>query len=223
MKALVTGANGFTGSHLVRALEKRGDEVVGLVRPTSDLSRLAASPVRLVKGDICDRAILEKAMSGVDVVFHVAAYVELGVVNAQAMARVNIEGTQAVMETAQAQGVSKIVYCSTIGVLGDTKGQVVNETFTRQQTGFSSAYDWTKYEAQNIVDQMAEQGLSVVSVLPSGIFGGDDPHFGQIVKLFRSGNLKFWPGRDRPTGIVHVDDLVTAMLNAAAIGHSGEH
>jgi len=223
MKALVTGANGFTGSHLVRALEKRGDEVVGLVRPTSDLSRLADSHVRLVKGDICDRAILEQAMSEVDVVFHVAAYVELGVVNAQAMARVNIEGTQAVMETAQDQEVSKIVYCSTIGVLGDTQGQVVDETFIRQQTGFSSAYDWTKYEAQNIVDQMAEQGLPVVSILPSGIFGGDDPHFGQIVKLFRSGNLKFWPGRDRPTGIVHVDDLVTAMLNAVAIGHSGEH
>lgn len=222
MKALVTGANGFTGSHLVKALEAKGDDVVGLVRPTSDLSRLANSQVSLVKGDICDRAILEKAMSGVDVVFHVAAYVELGLVDAQRMARVNIEGTQAVMETA-AQGVSKIVYCSTIGVFGDTQGRVVDETFTREQTGFSSAYDWTKYEAQQIVDQMAQGGLPVVSVLPSGIFGGDDPHFGQIVKLFRSGNLKFWPGRDRATGIVHVDDLVTAMIQAAAIAPSGEH
>ncbi|AFZ43998.1 NAD-dependent epimerase/dehydratase [Halothece sp. PCC 7418] len=223
MKALVTGANGFTGSHLVKALAARGDEVVGLVRPFSDLSRLVDSEVTLVKGDICDRAVLEKAMSAVDVVFHVAAYVELGLVNAQAMARVNIEGTQAVMETAQAQGVSKIVYCSTIGVFGDTQGRVVDETFTREQTGFSSAYDWTKYEAQQIVDQMAKAGLPVVSILPSGIFGADDPHFGKIVKLFRSGNLKFWPGRDRATGIVHVDDLVTAMIQAAETAPSGEH
>jgi nucleoside-diphosphate-sugar epimerase len=223
MKALVTGANGFTGSHLVRGLEARGDEVVGLVRPTSDLSRLKDCGLTLVKGDLCDRATLEKAISGVDVVFHTAAYVELGLVDAQAMARVNIEGTQAVMETAKAQGVSKIVYCSTIGVFGDTQGRVVDETFTREQENFSSAYDWTKYEAQQIVDQMAQQGLPVVSVLPAGIFGGDDPHFGQIIKLFTAGKLKFWPGRDRATGIVHVDDLVTAMFQAAAIGKPGEH
>ena len=223
MKAFVTGANGFTGSHLVRALEARGDEVVGLVRPTSDLSRLRDCNLTLVKGDICDRATLEKAMSGVDVVFHVAAYVELGLVDATAMARVNIEGTQAVMEIAKAQNVQKVVYCSTIGVFGDTQGRVVDETFTREQKGFSSAYDWTKYEAQQIVDQIAAQGLPVVSVLPSGIFGGDDPHFGKIVQAFREGKLKLWPGRDRPTGIVHVDDLVTAMLSAAEIGRSGEH
>ena len=223
MKALVTGANGFTGSHLVRELEARGDQVIGLVRPTSDLSRLRDCQLSLVKGDICDRATLETAMSGVDTVFHVAAYVELGLVDAHAMARVNIEGTQAVMETAQAQGVSKIVYCSTIGVFGDTQGRVVDETFSREQEGFSSAYDWTKYEAQQIVDQMAAQGLPVVTVLPSGIFGGDDPHFGKIVKAFLEGKLKFWPGRDRATGIVHVDDLVAAMIKATEIGKNGEH
>ncbi|MFP4132937.1 MAG: NAD-dependent epimerase/dehydratase family protein [Halothece sp.] len=223
MKALVTGANGFTGSHLVRGLEVRGDQVVGLVRPTSDLSKLKDCQVELVKGDICDRASLEKAMTGVDVVFHTAAYVELGLVDAQAMSQVNIEGTQAVMETAKKLGVSKVVYCSTIGVFGDTRGQVVDETFTRQQEGFSSAYDWTKYEAQRIVDEMAQVGLPVVSVLPSGIFGKGDPHFGQIVKLFTEGKLKFWPGRDRVTGIVHVDDLVSAMIKASEIGKNGEH
>ncbi|PSO49421.1 MAG: epimerase [Cyanobacteria bacterium SW_9_44_58] len=223
MKVLVTGANGFTGSHLVRELENRGYQVVGFVRPSSDLSRLENCSLALVKGDLCDRAILEKAMSGVDWVFHTAAYVELGLVNAEAMSRVNIEGTQTVMEAAQAMGVSKIVYCSTIGVLGDTQGRVVDETFTREQEGFSSAYDWTKYEAQAIVDQMAQQGLPVVSVLPSGILGADDPHFGQIVKLFKQGKLKLWPGRDRVTGVVHVDDLVAAMIQAAQIGQVGEH
>ena len=221
MKALVTGSNGFTGSHLVRGLEARG--VVGLVRPSSDLSRLTGCQVELVKGDITDRASLEKAMTGVDVVFHTAAYVELGLVDAQAMSQVNIEGTQAVMETAQKLGVPKVVYCSTIGVFGDTQGRVVDETFTREQEGFSSAYDWTKYEAQRIVDEMAQAGLPVVSVLPSGIFGEGDPHFGQIVKLFTAGKLKFWPGRDRVTGIVHVDDLVSAMIAAAEIGKDGEH
>lgn len=223
MKALVTGANGFTGSHLVRALCQRGEEVVCLVRQSSRLSRLADLPVQVVYGDICDRAALQQAMQGVDTVFHTAAYVELGLVDAAEMARVNVGGTCAVIETAQAAGVQMLVYCSTIGIYGDTKGQAVNEAFVRTQVGFSSAYDRTKYEAQQRVDQAAAEGLPVVSVMPSGIFGADDPHFGPVLKAFLQGKLKVWAGGDRITGIVHVDDLVDAMLLAAANSQPGEH
>ncbi|MES1023086.1 NAD-dependent epimerase/dehydratase family protein [Gloeocapsa sp. BRSZ] len=223
MKALVTGANGFTGSHLVYALQQRGAQVVGLVRKSSNLSRLANSQLQLVYGDITDRNALQTAMQGVDTVFHTAAYVELGLVNADKMQRVNVEGTRAVMEVAQASGVTKIIYCSTIGIFGNTKGEVVDETFQRRQTDFSSAYDRTKYQAQQIVDEFASQGLPVVSVLPSGIFGADDPHFGPVLQQFLKGRLKLWAGGDRITGIVHVDDLVAAMLLAAEKGTPGEH
>jgi nucleoside-diphosphate-sugar epimerase len=221
MKALVTGANGFTGSHLVRTLERRGDTVVGLVRKSSNLERLVDCSVQLVYGDITDREALKTAIAGVDMVFHTAAYVELGIVNPAKMERVNVEGTRAVLEMAQAAGISKLVYCSTIGVLGDTQGRVVDETFQRQQQEFSSAYDRTKYAAQQLVDQFAANGLPVVSLLPSGIFGPDDPHFGPIIRLFLQGRLKVWAGGDRVTGIVHVDDLVDAMLLAAEKGKSG--
>lgn len=223
MKALVTGANGFTGSHLVKALEQRGDTVVGLVRKTSDLSRLAGCQVQLVYGDITDRAALQTAMQGVDVVFHTAAYVELGLVDAAKMERINVEGTRAVLETAKAAGVSKLVYCSTIGIYGDTQGQVIDETFQRQQADFSSAYDSTKYKAQQLVDQFAAEGLPVVSVMPSGIFGADDPHFGPVLQTFLKGRLKVWAGGDRITGIVHVDDLVAAMLLAVEKAAPGSH
>ncbi|HEY9651731.1 MAG TPA: NAD-dependent epimerase/dehydratase family protein [Coleofasciculaceae cyanobacterium] len=223
MKALVTGANGFTGSHLVKALEQRGDTVVGLVRKSSNLTRLSNCNLQLVYGDITDRDALKTAMTGVDWVFHTAAYVELGLVDAAKMARVNVEGTRAVMEIAQAAGVSKVVYCSTIGVFGDTQGRVVDETFQRTQTDFSSAYDRTKYDAQQIVDHFAAQGLPVVSVLPSGIFGADDPHFGPVLQQFLKGGLKVWAGGDRVTGIVHVDDLCSAMILAAEKGKLGEH
>ncbi|WAL61048.1 NAD-dependent epimerase/dehydratase family protein [Thermocoleostomius sinensis] len=223
MKALVTGANGFTGSHLVKALEQRGDTVVGLVRETSDLSRLAGCQVQLVHGDITDRTALQTAMLGVDVVFHTAAYVELGLVDAAKMERINVEGTRAVLETAKAAGVSKLVYCSTIGVYGDTKGQVIDETFQRQQADFSSAYDSTKYKAQQLVDQFAAEGLPVVSVMPSGIFGAEDPHFGPVLQTFLNGRLKVWAGGDRMTGIVHVDDLVAAMLLAVEKAAPGSH
>ncbi len=223
MKALVTGANGFTGSHLVKALNRRGDQVVGLVRQSSDRSRLADCAVTLVEGDICDRAALQTALQGVDVVFHTAAYVELGIVDAAKMAQVNVEGTRAVVEVAQQQGVGKLVYCSTIGIFGDTQGRAVNETFEREQQYFSSAYDRTKYEAQQLVDRAAAQGFHAVSVLPSGIFGADDPHFGPVLQSFLKGRLKLWAGGQRVTGIVHVDDLAEAMLLAAAKADTGAH
>ncbi|NER92869.1 MAG: NAD-dependent epimerase/dehydratase family protein [Symploca sp. SIO1B1] len=222
MKALVTGANGFTGSHLVKALEEQSHEVCGLVRKSSNLERLADCQIQLVYGDITDRDALKTAMTGVDWVFHTAAYVELGLVNEAHMEQVNVAGTNAVVEVAQAAGITKMVYCSTIGIFGDTKGQVVDETFQRTQTDFSSAYDRTKYQAQQIVDQSVIQGLPAVSILPSGIFGVDDPHFGPVIKQFRSGKLKFWAASDRITGIVHVDDLVAAMILAAQKGEPGK-
>lgn len=222
MKALVTGANGFTGSHLIQALQQRGDSVVGLVRKSSNLDRLGDRSFELVYGDITDRDALRKAMSEVDTVFHTAAYVELGLVNAAEMSRVNVDGTRAVIEVAQELGVPKVVYCSTIGIYGDTQGKVIDETFKRTQTDFSSAYDSTKYEAQQIVDRLAAQ-VPVVSVMPSGIFGADDPHFGPVLKQFLKGGLKLWAGGDRITGIVHVDDLANAMILAAQKAPPGEH
>lgn len=223
MKALVTGANGFTGSHLVHVLQQRGDDVVGFVRKSSNLSRIANCQMQLFYGDITDHDALKAAMSQVDTVFHTAAYVELGIVNEAEMERVNVEGTRAVMEAAQQSGVAKVVYCSTIGIYGDTQGRAIAETFTRTQTDFSSAYDRTKYQAQQLVDRFAAQGLPVISIMPSGIFGADDPHFGPVVKQFLKSRLKLWAGGDRITGIVHVDDLAQAMILAAEKGKPGEH
>lgn len=223
MKALVTGANGFTGSHLVKALQQRGDTVVGLVRKSSNLARLADQEVELVYGDITDRDALRQAMQGVDTVFHTAAYVEFGLVNEQQMERANVDGTRTVLEVAKEAAISKMVYCSTIGIYGDTQGKVVNETFRRTQEYFSSAYDRTKLQAQKLVDKFAADGLPVVSVMPVGILGADDPHFGPIFKLFLKGWLKLWLGGDRIMGIVHVDDLVNAMILAAERGKPGEH
>lgn len=222
MKALVTGANGFTGSHLVKVLANNGDRVVGLVRKSSNCDRLTNCKVELVYGDITDSAALQQAMTGVDVVFHTAAYVELGIVNEKEMERVNVEGTRTVLEVAKACSVGKIVYCSTIGIFGDTQGQAINEGFKRTQQGFSSAYDRTKYLAQEVVDSSASQGLPVVSVLPSGIFGADDPHFRPILQQFIKRRLKLWAGGSRVTGIVHVDDLATAMILAAKKGINGD-
>jgi nucleoside-diphosphate-sugar epimerase len=223
MKAFVTGANGFTGSHLVRALVEQGVAVTGLVRAGSDRRRLAALPVEIVTGDVGDRGALDQGMAGADWVFHTAAYVELGIVDGVQMHRINVDGTAHVMAAAQAANVGKIVHFSTIGIYGDTAGLVVDETFKRRQAGFDSPYDRTKYVAQQHVDRLAKSGLPVVSVMPSGIFGGDDPHFGPVIRQFLKGGLKVWAGGDRPTGIVHVDDLVAGAILAAEQATPGSH
>jgi nucleoside-diphosphate-sugar epimerase len=233
MDALVTGATGFTGSHLVKALIQQGHRVKGLVRASSDRFRLAGWDLEWVVADLGNPQGLEQAlnqaMTGVDSVFHTAAYVDLGIVDEARMAQVNVEGTRAIiraMQTAPDPTPNKkpsLIYCSTIGILGDTQGRVVDETWQRTQTGFSSAYDRTKYQAQCLVDQAAAQGLRAISVLPSGIMGPADPHFGPVINLFCKGRLKWWPGGDRITGIVHVEDLVAAMILAWERGQTGHH
>ena len=193
------------------------------MRKTSNLERLQNCSLELVYGDITDTQVIDEAMVGVNIVFHLAAYVELGLVDEAKMTRVNVNGTRVILETAFKHQVSKVLYCSTIGIFGDSKGKIIDETFVRQQTDFSSAYDRTKYQAQQLVDQFAQQGLPVVSVMPSGIMGTDDPHFRPVFDLFLAGKLKFWLGGDRITGIVDVDDLVEAMLLAVEKGGKGEY
>jgi dihydroflavonol-4-reductase len=223
MKALVTGANGFTGGHLVKALLVRGTQVVAYVRESSDCSRLEGLSIDYHYGDITDSAKLTQAMQGVDVIYHIAAYVELGLVDAAKMERANVQGTQAVITAMQAANVPKMLYCSTIGIFGDTQGRTIDETFQRTQVGFSSAYDKTKYDAQQLINNAVKNGFHIVSVMPSGIFGADDPHFVPVLKTFKKGRLKVWAGGERVTGIVHVDDLVEGMILAIEQAKSGEY
>jgi dihydroflavonol-4-reductase len=223
MKALVTGANGFTGAHLVKALRDRGIQVTAYVRKSSNCDRLDGMAIDYHYGDITDSAKLIQAMQGVDVIYHIAAYVELGLVDAAKMERTNVQGTQAVLTAMQSANVPKMLYCSTIGIFGDTQGQTIDETFQRTQQDFSSAYDRTKYAAQQLVNNAVANGLHIVSVMPSGIFGADDPHFVPVLKTFKKGRLKVWAGGDRVTGIVHVDDLVEGMILAIEQAQSGEY
>ncbi len=223
MKALVTGANGFTGAHLVKALRDRSVEVVAYVRESSNCDRLDGMAIDYHYGDITDTQKLTQAMHGVDVIYHIAAYVELGLVDAVKMERTNVQGTQAVLTAMQAANVPKMLYCSTIGIFGDTQGETIDETFQRRQQGFSSAYDRTKYAAQQLINNAVKNGLHIVSVMPSGIFGTDDPHFSPVLKTFKKGRLKVWAGGDRVTGIVHVDDLVEGMILAIEQAKSGEY
>ena len=118
MKAFVTGATGFLGSHVARVLAEQGAELRLLVRPTSDLRNLEELKADRVVGDLRDPASIEKALSGCEVVFHVAADYRLWVRDPEEMYRSNVEGTRWLLEAARKQGVRRVVYTSSVATMG---------------------------------------------------------------------------------------------------------
>src|SRR5271157_2612514 len=125
MLAFVTGATGFLGSHVARVLAEQGAELRLLVRPTSDLRNLESLNADRVVGDLRDSASIAKALSGCDVVFHVAADYRLWVRgrDCSEMYRSNVEGTRFLLEAAQKHGVRRIVYTSSVATMGFTSNR----------------------------------------------------------------------------------------------------
>ena len=133
MKYFVTGATGFIGGHLVPKLIARRHSVVCLVRNPARGEALARLGATLVTGDVTDRESMRAPMQGVDGVFHVAAWYAAGRIDRAKMQAANVDGTRNTLELAIELGVPKIVYTSTVGVFGNTHGQVVDETCRVEQ------------------------------------------------------------------------------------------
>src|ERR1700694_5611824 len=128
MLACITGATGFLGSHVARVLAEQGAQLRLLVRPTSDLRNLndLRSADRVV-GDLRDAASISKALSGCDVVFHVAADYRLWVRDPDEMYRSNVEGTRSLLEAARKQGVRRVVYTSSVATMGFSSNHAAAE------------------------------------------------------------------------------------------------
>ncbi len=157
MKAFVTGGAGFVGGAVVRQLLARGDHVVAAVRDPHRSGGLGMSGAALVGMDLAaaDSAPLVAAMEGADAVFHLAGSYRVGIRPGQrpAMWAANVTATGRVLDAAAASGVARIVYTSTANVLGNTLGQLPDETFQRAQPPvFLSWYDETKYRAHLLAD-----------------------------------------------------------------------
>jgi nucleoside-diphosphate-sugar epimerase len=207
MRAFVTGATGFLGGRLTKALRARGDEVVALDRRTTPLS---------------DRGALAEAMQGCDAVFHLAAVYKIGVPRSEraAMWETNVRGTENVLDAARDAGIPRAVYVSTVNAFGNTHGRVVDETYERDESeGFLSAYDWTKYEAH----KAARGRDGVVIAMPGGIYGpGDHSEIGAQLEQARQGTLRFKALADVGLNAVHVDDAAAGLLLVHDRGRDGE-
>lgn len=225
MRAFVTGATGFIGSRLATRLRERGDEVVALVRRPSRAAHLADVGCRLVEGDLTDANVIASGVAGCDATFHVAAVYRVGIPDADraAMRQVNVGGTELVVDASIAAGVRRIVYVSTANVFGNTRGQVVDETYRRPPGDFLSWYDRTKWEAHQVVLERIVRGAPIVVVMPTVVYGpGDHSEIGAIIEQVHRGRLPAISFADMGLVMAFVDDVVTGILAAHDRGRVGE-
>jgi dihydroflavonol-4-reductase len=226
MRAFVTGGTGFIGAQLVGQLRARGDEVVALVRSPEKAGSLRQLGCELVKGDLTSTEVMREAMSGCDVVFHAAAIYAIGIPASrrQEMLQANIEGTVAALDAATEAGVPRIVYVSTIAVFGNTRGQVVDETYRRNvHEGFLSTYDEAKFRAHEAARERIAAGAPIIIVQPGAVYGPHDhSEIGNMITQTRRGLLPLIPFPGMGVNMVYVDDVAAGLILAADKGRVGE-
>lgn len=222
----MTGATGFIGGHVVRRLRARGDDVVALVRSPAKAGDLRDLGVELVQGDLDDGGALRQGLEGADACFHIAAVYKVGVPASerQALIDANVGGTERVLDAAIDAGVRRILYVSTCNVFGNTHGQVVDESYHRDEAeGFLSAYDESKYRAHLVAEERIARGAPIVMVMPAGVYGPDDhSELGNMIEQTRRGRMIAIPFPDTGIGYVHVDDVADGILLAFEKGRDGE-
>ncbi|MFL6238966.1 MAG: NAD-dependent epimerase/dehydratase family protein [Actinomycetes bacterium] len=225
MRVFLTGGTGFIGGAVARQLRERGDDVVALVRTPAKAAVLSANGVELVAGDLGDVEVIRTGVNGCDAVIHAAAIYEVGVPKSKRseMYDTNVEGTRRVLEAALTAGVTKAVYVSTVGIFGNTHGQIVDETYQHPRTSYTSYYEETKLEAHDIALELAGRGLPVVIVQPGGVYGPGDPSaLGENLAKIARGKLPFLPFPDLGMTMVHRDDVAGGVVLALDKGRSGE-
>ena len=208
MRVLVTGATGFTGGHLARALAAVGHDVSALVRdragePAAELARAGITPVT---GDLRDASTLTAAAAGVEVVYHLAAIYRQAGVPSGTYRAVNAVGSQLVVEAASRAGARRVVHCSTVGVHGDVERPPANEDAPLKP---GDIYQETKLEGERLARAAgARFGIEVTVARPSGIYGPGDR---RLLRLFRGVARRRWftlGGGEIYYHLTYIDDLV---------------
>jgi dihydroflavonol-4-reductase len=223
---LVTGASGFVGSAVARAVKSRGYGLRLLVRGSSPRANLADLDAEVVVGDMANEADMAAAMQGARYLFHVAADYRLWARDPEEIVRNNLNGTRAVMNAALAAGVERVVYTSSVATLGfHDDGRPSDETLPLTPAGAIGAYKRSKVAAEREVQAMAaERGLPVVIVSPSTPIGPRDikpTPTGRIIVEAAQGKIPAF--LDTGLNLVHVDDVAEGHLLALVKGRQGEN
>lgn len=220
-KYFVTGATGFIGGEIVKQLIGRGHKVVALVRSPHKAGMLKALGVEMHAGDITDRDTLRAPMQGVDGVFHVAAWYQVGVPEPLAD-RINVDGTRNVLKTMRTLEIPRGVYTSTVAVFSDTRGAIPDETY-RYDGPHLSQYARTKWIAHyRVALPKIQEGLPLTVVMPGLVYGPGDTSgmHTALVDLLR-GRLPVTPARTAFCW-AHVEDTARGHILAMEKGLAGE-
>jgi dihydroflavonol-4-reductase len=224
MLAFVTGATGFVGSHVARVLAEQGADLRLLVRSSSDVRNIDGLTADRVTGDLRDAASIERAMSGSEVVFHVAADYRLWVPDSAQMYQSNVEGTRAILDAARKNAVRRVVYTSSVATMGFTAdGRSVDESSPVSVHKMIGHYKRSKYMAEEVAVAAGRSGLDVVIVNPSTPVGERDikpTPTGRIILDFLK--KKFPAYVDTGLNLVDVTDCARGHLLALEKGRSGE-
>ena len=222
---LVTGANGFLGAAVVRALLADGERVRAFVRAGSDRRNLLGLDVEIAEGDVTDRASLDAAVRGCAGVYHVAADYRLWVADPAPMYRTNVEGSVNVLDAAAAAGVPRVVYTSSVAVLGINEDRTPADEETPVTAGeMIGHYKRSKFLAEQAVRARArELELAVVTVNPSTPIGPGDVKptpTGRILLDAAAGRMPAFV--DTGLNLVHVDDVALAAICSRSLRAAGE-
>lgn len=225
MSVLVTGATGFVGAAVARALLERGESVRVMTRPESDRRNILGLDVEVVHGDLDDPASLETAISGARALYHVAADYRLWVRDPRVLYRTNVEGSVALMRAAMKAGVDRIVYTSSVATLGlNTDGTPADEETSVTLAQMVGHYKRSKFLAEEAVMKLVRrEGLPAVIVNPSTPVGPRDikpTPTGRMIFEAATGRMPAYV--DTGLNIVHVDDVALGHLLAFDKGKIGE-
>jgi dihydroflavonol-4-reductase len=224
-RVVVTGANGFLGSWLTKRLLEEGHEVFALVRRTSDLAELAGVKCQFVYGDVTDPESLDAAFMKMDTVFHAAGLVAYNKADRSKMEKVNVDGTQNVIESCRRHQVRRLVHISSVVAVGAGFGpnDLLTEKSSYNVKHLNLGYFETKRRAEELVLKAClEQDLDAVILNPSTIYGPGDARKGSRkiqVKVAR-GEFKFFTSGG--VNVVAIEDVIDGILQAWKVGHQGE-
>lgn len=227
MKIFITGATGYIGNNLAKRLAAEGHIVHALCRSAHKLSLLQHKNIKLFEGDITDISSIQSAMKGCEQVYHLAAYARVWAKDPSIYYKLNVGGTQNVLDAAKNTGIINIVVTSTAGVLGPSGEKPVKEDDQRIGN-ILNEYEETKTQSETMCREYAAKfGMRIIIVNPPRVYGpgveSESNALTKMIRLYMQGKWRILPGDGKRVGsYVLVDDVVNGHILAMEKGRAGE-
>jgi nucleoside-diphosphate-sugar epimerase len=218
-RVLVTGGGGFIGRHLVESQLKQGHQVRTVDLRTSSLAELAGQPdLEIVTGDLSDPACARQLVEGIDTVYHLAsAHLDTSLPESH-YRRVNVDAAVGLLEAAVTSNARRYVHCSSVGVIGDTRGIPADETTECEPT---NVYERTKHEGeQAVIQRAARLDFPVVVARPAWVYGPRCPRTAKLIRSVRKGRFPIFGDGQTLRHPIYVSDAVDALERCADVGNA---